>query len=109
MAADSDPLDWRVDEVVDFLCNPNLAPWALSANSSRPDPVALAAALRANEIGGEALLYDVDSQAIKDDLGVKALGHRGSVNRAIEWLRARSLKYQLSKPKAPLPRHSLKM
>ncbi|KAJ5191698.1 uncharacterized protein N7498_010683 [Penicillium cinerascens] len=103
MAVDSDPLDWRVDEVVDFLCNPNLAPWALSANSSRPDLVALAAALRANEIGGEALLYDVDSQAIKDDLGVKALGHRSSVNRAIEWLRARSRKYQISKPKAPLP------
>lgn len=103
MAGDTDPLDWRVDEVVEFLCNPSLAPWALSANSSRPDPVALAAALRENEIGGEALLYDVDSQAIKDDLGVKALGHRSSVNRAIEWLRARSPKYQLSKLKAPLP------
>jgi len=97
---DSDPLDWGVEEVVTFLCNPSLAPWALSVTSPRPDPVALAAALRANDIGGEALLYDVDSQAIKNDLGVKALGHRSSVNRAIEYLRARSTKYQISKAKA---------
>lgn len=99
----SDPLEWGVEEVVAFLCNPASAPWALSATSPRPDPLALAAALRDNEIAGEALLYDVDPQAIKDDLGVKALGHRSSVNRAIEWLRARSPKYQLSKASAALP------
>ncbi|KAJ5665092.1 uncharacterized protein N7477_007540 [Penicillium maclennaniae] len=100
----SDPLEWGVEEVVAFLCNPASAPWALSATSPRPDLLALAAALRDNEIAGEALLYDVDPQAIKDDLGVKALGHRSSVNRAIEWLRARSTKYQLSKASAALPK-----
>ncbi|KAJ5304089.1 uncharacterized protein N7443_003749 [Penicillium atrosanguineum] len=101
---DSDPLEWGVEEVVAFLCNPLSAPWALSVTSPRPDPLALAAALRDNEIAGEALLYDVDPQAIKDDLGVKALGHRSSVNRAIEWLRARSSKYQLSKASTALPK-----
>lgn len=101
---DSDPIEWGVEDVVDFLCSPTSAPWALSVTSPRPDPAALAAALRDNEIAGEALLYDVDPQAIKDDLGVKALGHRSSLNRAIEWLRARSLKYQRSKTNAALPK-----
>jgi hypothetical protein len=100
----SDPIEWGVEDVVAFLCNPTSAPWALSVTSPRPDPAALAAALRDNEIAGEALLYDVDPQAIKEDLGVKALGHRSSLNRAIEWLRARSLKYQRSKTDAALPK-----
>lgn len=94
---ESDPIDWSIDDVVAFLCNPESAPWTQSLNSARPDPSALEAALRENFISGEALLHDVDSDAIKHDLGVKALGHRSSLKRAIEWLRQRSPKYQLSK------------
>lgn len=93
----SDPIDWGVDEVVAFLCNAESAPWAQSATSARPDPVALEAALRDNVIGGEALLNDVDSNALKHDLGVKALGHRSSLMRAIEWLRLQSPKYLITK------------
>lgn len=93
----TDPIDWGVDEVVAFLCNPESAPWAQSATSARPDPVALEAALRENFIGGEALLNDVDSNALKHDLGVKALGHRSSLMRAIEWLRLQSPKYLIAK------------
>lgn len=99
---DSDPIDWSIDGVVAFLCNPESAPWAQSVNSARPDPSALEAALRENFISGEALLHDVDSDAIKHDLGVKALGHRSSLKGAIEWLRLRSPKYQLSKKSSPL-------
>lgn len=92
-----DPVDWGVDQVVDYLCNPQEAPWANSATSSRPNLTALEAALRDNEINGEALLHDVDREALRDDMGIKALGHRSSVLRAIDWLRARSPKYQMAK------------
>lgn len=93
----TDPIDWGVDEVVAFLCNPKSAPWAQSVTSARPDPAALETALRDNFISGEVLLHDVDSDAIKNDLGVNPLGHRSSVTRAIEWLRLRSSKYQMAK------------
>lgn len=96
-AGNTDPIDWGVDEVVAFLCNPESAPWAQSVTSARPDPVALEAALRENIVGGEALLNDVDSNALKHDLGVKALGHRSSIMRAIEWLRLQSPTYQMSR------------
>lgn len=103
MAANgTDPIEWGVDEVVSFICNPESAPWALSANAPRPDPVALETALRENYIAGEVLLHSVDRDAIKNDLGVKALGHRSMVMKAIEWLRLRSPKYQLSINTRPL-------
>lgn len=96
-ALSTDPIDWSVDDVVAFLCNPESAPWAQSLSSARPDPAALEAALHDSLVSGEVLLHDVDSDAIKNDLGVKALGHRSSLTRAIEWLRLRSPKYQMSK------------
>ncbi|KAJ5176989.1 uncharacterized protein N7482_002866 [Penicillium canariense] len=96
-ASTQDPVHWGVDEVVTFLCNPEAAPWADSANSPRPNPVALETALRENFINGEALLHHVDKEALKDDMGIKALGHRSSVLRAIDWLRLRSPKYRMSK------------
>lgn len=100
-AQNPDPIDWGVDQVVDFLCNPQEAPWAYSATSSRPNLTALESALRDNEINGEALLHDVDREALRDDMGIKALGHRSSVLRAIDWLRVRSPKYQTSKQTFP--------
>ncbi|OOQ89824.1 hypothetical protein PEBR_06714 [Penicillium brasilianum] len=96
-----DPVDWGVDAVVNFLCNPQEAPWTNSATSSRPNLTALETSLRDNEINGEALLHDVDREALRDDLGIKALGHRSSVLRAIDWLRVRSPKYQTSKRQSP--------
>lgn len=92
----TDPIDWTLDEVVEFLCNPERAPWASSSNTPRPDPVTLGAALRENFVTGEVLLNDVDSSTLKDDFGIKALGHRSSVLRAIKWLQVKSDKYQLS-------------
>lgn len=100
-AENLDPIDWDVEKIVTFLCNPQEAPWSDSATSSRPNLPALEAALRENEINGEALLHDVNNAVLKDDMGIKALGHRSSVLRAIAWLRARSPKY-LAKQNLPL-------
>ncbi|KAF7719589.1 Uncharacterized protein PECH_005486 [Penicillium ucsense] len=98
----SDPIDWDVAGVVAFLCNPREAPWAESTTAPRPDLTALEAALRDNEVTGEVLLNDVDSQALKDDFSIKPLGHRSSVLRAINWLQARSPKYR-ARHGLPLP------
>ncbi|KAJ5495405.1 hypothetical protein N7539_000521 [Penicillium diatomitis] len=101
----SDPIDWDVAGVVAFLCNPREAPWADSTTAPRPDLTVLEAALRDNEVTGEVLLNDVDSQALKDDFGIKPLGHRSSVLRAINWLQARSPKYR-ARHGLPLPRET---
>lgn len=93
----TDPIDWTLDEVVEFLCNPERAPWASSLNTPRPDPVTLEDSLRENLVSGEVLLNDVDSSILKEDFGIKALGHRSSVIRAIKWLQERSDKYKVSR------------
>ncbi|KAJ5689123.1 hypothetical protein N7462_003515 [Penicillium macrosclerotiorum] len=98
--SDNDPIDWDVDEIVAFLCDPVSAPWAASANSLRPNLVELEQALRENFINGEVLLYHVDKDSLKDDLQIKALGHRSSVLRAVDWLRAKSAKYRMSMDKS---------
>ncbi|KAJ5182721.1 hypothetical protein N7492_000337 [Penicillium capsulatum] len=92
----TDPIDWTVDEVVEFLCDPDKAPWASSSNTPRPNLPDLAASLRANIVTGEVLLNDVDKSTLKEDFGIQPLGHRSSVLRAIKWLQVLSKKYQLS-------------
>ncbi|KAL4788064.1 P-loop containing nucleoside triphosphate hydrolase protein [Aspergillus varians] len=97
--SNGDPLDWTVDEVVEFLCHNPESPWS-NSNSSipRPNPDLFEAALRDNYITGEVLLQDVDKQALRDDLGLKALGHRSSIMLAIRFLQQGSSKFQASKP-----------
>lgn len=90
----SDPVDWDIEGVVKFLCDSETRPWAEGSNIPFPKPADLAAALHENFITGEVLLEEVDKISLKDDLGVKALGHRSGVMKAIEWLRIRSPKYQ---------------
>ncbi|RAH64440.1 putative SNF2 family helicase/ATPase [Aspergillus aculeatinus CBS 121060] len=85
MEPGGDPLDWTVDEVVQFLCHNPDAPWSLSSSVvARPDPVTFEAALRDNVITGEVLLHDVDIHSLKDDLGLKALGPRSSMHTGEE-------------------------
>ncbi|KKK16657.1 hypothetical protein ARAM_005767 [Aspergillus rambellii] len=92
-----DPLDWTVDEVVSFLCHNPQTPWSQSnSRVPRPDPVSFEASLRENLINGEVLLQDVDKNALRDDLGLKALGHRSCIMMAIRFLQQRSLKFQHS-------------
>lgn len=90
-----DPLDWTVEEVVEFLCHSSDTPWSQSATKSpRPDPTVLEVSLRENMISGEVLLNDVDKDALRNDLGLKALGHRSSMLMAIRYLRQNSPKFQ---------------
>ncbi|KNG82509.1 putative SNF2 family helicase/ATPase [Aspergillus nomiae NRRL 13137] len=80
----TDPVDWSVDDVVQFLCHNPHTPWSQSVSGApRPDPTSFEAALRDNLITGEVLLNDVDKSALRDDLGLRALGHRSSMLTAI--------------------------
>ncbi|KAL5342934.1 hypothetical protein BJX70DRAFT_240042 [Aspergillus crustosus] len=89
-----DPLDWSVEEVVEFLCNNPQTPWSQStARLPRPNPE-FKSLLRENLITGEVLLQDVDKQVLRDDLKLKALGHRSSIMMAIRYLQQRSAKFQ---------------
>ncbi|RLL99980.1 hypothetical protein CFD26_107763 [Aspergillus turcosus] len=95
---DGDPLDWTVDEVVAFLCHNPETPWSQSASPApRPNPVQFEAALRENVITGEVLLHDVDKETLREELGLKAIGHRSSMLMAIRYLQRRSQKYQRSR------------
>ncbi|KAL2852931.1 hypothetical protein BJY01DRAFT_244334 [Aspergillus pseudoustus] len=92
-----DPLDWTVDDVVKFLCYNEETPWSRSSSRlPRPNAASFEAALRDNLITGEILLQDVDKEALRDDFGLKALGHRSSVLLAIRYLQRRSAKFQQS-------------
>ena len=87
-----DPVDWGIEDVVSFLCHAESRPWAEGSNIPFPPPSDFAAALHENFITGEILLEEIDKVTLKDDLGVKPLGHRSGVMKAIEWLRNRSIK-----------------
>ncbi|OOF92179.1 hypothetical protein ASPCADRAFT_55923, partial [Aspergillus carbonarius ITEM 5010] len=95
MHLSEDPLDWTVDEVVQFLCRNPQTPWARSSSRApRPNPVTFEATLRENEITGEVLLHDVDKETLREDLGLRALGHRSCVLMAIRYLQRNSPKFQ---------------
>lgn len=94
-SVEEDPLDWTVEEVIQFLCHDPETPWSQSAtNTPRPNPAAFEATLRENMITGEVLLNDVDKEALRDDLGLKAIGHRSTILMAIRYLRRKSPKYK---------------
>ncbi|KAF7597369.1 hypothetical protein BBP40_006310 [Aspergillus hancockii] len=94
----TDPMDWSIDQVVEFLCQNILTPWSQSANGApRPEPTSFEATLRENYITGEVLLNDVDKDSLQSDLGLKALGHRSSMLAAIRYLQRHSLKFHLSR------------
>ncbi|PYH86537.1 hypothetical protein BO82DRAFT_428457 [Aspergillus uvarum CBS 121591] len=104
MEPSGDPLDWTVDEVVQFLCHNPDAPWSLSSSVvARPDPVTFEAALRDNVITGEVLLHDVDIHSLKEDLGLRALGPRSSMHSAVRYLQRKSSKYHQSTTLSTIP------
>ena len=77
-------------------------PWSQSANPvQRPDSVIFEVALRENLINDETLLVlnYVKDVSLRKDLGLKALGHRGTVLR---YLQQKSFKYQTANANAPL-------
>lgn len=102
-----DPFDWNVDQVVAALCNPRAA-WTKSTSfNPLPEPNRFEQALRENRIDGCMLLTQLDHASARDDLGLKALGERGTIMHAVRSLRARSQKYneyiQETASQIPLP------
>lgn len=95
MPSADDPLDWTVDQVVEFLCHSQKTPWSQSTTPlPRPDPATFEDALRSNIITGEILLNDIDKQTLREDLGLKRIGYWSTILMAIRYLRSISRKYQ---------------
>ncbi|KAJ5099792.1 hypothetical protein N7532_006793 [Penicillium argentinense] len=90
----TDPADWDVEEVVKVLCTSESRPWAEASNVPYPKLDDFAKALHENYITGEILLEELDKDSLRDELGIKPLGHRSGIMKAVEWLRSRSAKYQ---------------
>ncbi|KAI9779134.1 MAG: hypothetical protein M1839_007669 [Geoglossum umbratile] len=89
-----DPLDWSIDQVVTTLCDRSSPCLQISANSVVPDLDALAKRLRDNLINGLTLLTTVNDDVLREDLGLKTLGHRAFMSRAIRTLRTKSVKFR---------------
>ncbi|KAI9776473.1 MAG: hypothetical protein M1835_005510 [Candelina submexicana] len=88
-----DPFDWTVDDVVTRLCNANTSWSSSTAPSVLPDPTFFELALRENHIDGVTLLTEVDRATLQYHLGLKSVGHIGTVMRAVQRLRSQSPKY----------------
>src|SRR5271168_5112153 len=91
-----DPFDWSVDRVIHEFCRNPHPTWSSNNNPPRVANVAaLEQAFRENDINGEPLLVLVDQEILKNELGIKSLGERYHIMRAIESLRNVSPKYHL--------------
>ena len=88
-----DPWDWTVDEVVATLCGRTHPLLASLDPRSLPDPAPLEIALRENGVSGPTLLLELDHVSLRNDLGIKTLGPRGTILQLITKLRRESPKY----------------
>ncbi|EEH16643.2 hypothetical protein PABG_06730 [Paracoccidioides brasiliensis Pb03] len=88
---DDDPFEWSIDQVINYLCHSS-APWA-RPSLPRPDPKTLEATLRENDVTGEVLLTEVDKATLAQDLGLRSLGQRSTIFRAVQYLQQRSRRY----------------
>ena len=66
----------------------------LNSQLTLPDASYLAKVLRENDVTGLALLTEVTTHCLRDELGIKSLGHRASINHLIRQLQQISPKYQ---------------
>ena len=100
-----DPLDWDTEQVVAFLCHRGKAPWSQSSiEPPRPDPSTFGNILRENLVTGDVLLHDIDKQTLREDLGLKKIGHWSTILAAIRYLREVSQKYRnVGTPDIPSP------
>ncbi|KAL8906964.1 MAG: hypothetical protein Q9171_006055 [Xanthocarpia ochracea] len=92
-SAPEDPWDWNTDQVVTALCDPNAIFRATSKAGSLPDATFLEQKLREHFIEGPGLLTDLEHRTLRDDLGLKAVGHQGYIVREIRRLRRISQQY----------------
>ena len=85
-----DPFAWNVEQVIFALCNPK-SPVRLSEDALLlPDAEQLASILREQRINGIALLSIPDQGTLRDDLGIKAYGHRMNLMHIVEKLQLAS-------------------
>ena len=89
-----DPWDWSVDEVLFALTDPNSQ--LLRANGSLllPNPNILSNVLRENDVNGLALLTEVNAQSLREEMGIRSMSYRASINHLIRQLQDQSLKYR---------------
>lgn len=88
-----DAWNWTVDQVVSALCDHN-GPFLRSIDPiSIPDPGFLEKALRENVIGGPALLTGLTYATLREELGIRPLGHRTTIMHLIRDLQRQSAKY----------------
>lgn len=88
-----DPWFWGVDKVVATLCDFN-APMLRGVDPlSIPDCAFLEKALRENAVSGPTLLTELTHPVLRDDLGLRPLGHRTTVMHIIYELRRQSARY----------------
>jgi hypothetical protein len=99
MISSKDPVDWTVDEVVQFICHEEPGEW--SHNLPRPDLQALEIALRDNFISGPAFLKL--TYAMVKDLGVSVIAHCQYVLAASESLQQLSLELRSTQQQQPRP------
>ncbi len=89
-----DPWDWTVDQVVSALTDRDSPLLKTNSPLHLPDATFLAKIIRDNDITGLALLRDVTTPCLRDELGIKSFGHRSSINLLIEQLQEVSPKFQ---------------
>ena len=89
-----DPCDWTVDQVVFALTDEGSQLLRSNASLSLPNASVLANVLRENDVTGLALLTLVNTDSLRDELGIKSMGHRASIKDLIQQLQEISSKYQ---------------
>ncbi|KAI9807342.1 MAG: hypothetical protein M1833_000085 [Piccolia ochrophora] len=90
---DEDPWHWTVDQVIEVLSNRHTSWYGSRTGDARPGSGFLATSLREHSINGCVLLADIDDAAIQE-MGIKPLGHRLTLRRAIRTLQDRSPTFQ---------------
>lgn len=89
-----DPWYWTVDQVV-YAFTARDSPWLRKdVPLSLPDTKILVNIFRENDVNGHALLTEVDTICLRDELGIKSLSHRAAINDLIQQLQEISMKYR---------------
>lgn len=87
-----DPWQWTIDDVIFHFCNSRDL-WDDRPNSTLPEPVAFARALRENETNGSSLLSGINQKVLADDFGIRSLGQKQAIIFAVEKLKTWSNDY----------------
>ena len=89
-----DPWDWSVEQVIFALTDPESFLLKTNSTLSLPNSTKLANILRENDVNGLALLHEVQANSLRDDMGIKSMSHRASINHLIRLIQGMSQKYQ---------------